>query len=145
MMRGTRLCCACVLLALLAAGCKHTETQRAEQPAAVSTAAKFVKTELYFGLSKPDGSTVSAAQWQAFVDKHITPAFKEGLTVIDAGGQYLNAAGAVIHEGSKLVILIHEPTPTARAALTEIIREYKRQFQQESVLRTRSLLDVSFE
>jgi hypothetical protein len=41
-------------------------------------------------LSKLDGSLVSSEQWQQFLDRHITPRFPEGLTVIEASGQYLD-------------------------------------------------------
>ncbi|MFA6290288.1 MAG: DUF3574 domain-containing protein [Victivallales bacterium] len=64
-----------------------------------------VKTELYFGLLKPDGTTVSEEEWDVFVEKAISPIF-EGFTVIDAFGQCKNADGKIIREQTKLVIIV---------------------------------------
>jgi len=136
---------AIALAALLfaATGCHHEEIVLA--PVAVEAPAKseFVKTELYFGLSKP-GGVVSEEEWSRFVDQHVTPAFREGLTVLDARGQWQNEKGAVIKEGTKLLILIHKPDREKNAAIEAIINEYKKQFQQESVLKVTTPAEVSF-
>lgn len=66
-----------------------------------------VKTELYFGMLKQDGTTVSEEEWQAFVDKSISPLF-EGFTVVDAFGQCRNAEGKAIKEKTKMLIIVHE-------------------------------------
>src|SRR6185503_16288331 len=39
------------------------------------------RTELYFGSSKPDGSVVTEAEYQLFVNNEVTPRFPDGLTV----------------------------------------------------------------
>lgn len=104
----------------------------------------FLKDELYFGLTKPGGEIVSESEWQEFVKTVITPHFREGLTVLDGSGQFLNSAGILIREKSKIVILIYENTSDKHRAITEIIDSYKRRFQQESVLRTTSEVKVSF-
>lgn len=66
-----------------------------------------VKTELYFGLLKPDGTTVSEEEWQAFVDKSVCPVF-EGFTVVDAVGQCKNADGKIVKEATKMLIIVQE-------------------------------------
>ena len=104
----------------------------------------FLKDELYFGLTKPGGETISESEWQEFVKTVITPRFREGLTVLDGSGQFLNSAGILIRENSKIVILIYENNPEKNRAIKEIIETYKRTFQQESVLRTTSEVKVSF-
>ena len=104
----------------------------------------MVRTELYFGLSMPGGKVVSEAEWQAFLERHITPKFKEGLTVLDADGRYLSDSGKLIKEKSKVVILVHPDTPDARIAIFNIISAYKTQFRQESVLRVTDPVGVSF-
>jgi Protein of unknown function (DUF3574) len=104
----------------------------------------FLKDELYFGLSKPRGETVSESEWQEFVKEVITPRFREGLTVLDGSGQFLNNAGILIREQSKIVILIYESSAEKEGAVNEIIEIYKRRFQQESVLRTTTEVKVSF-
>ena len=52
----------------------------------------LTKEELYFGLSKPAGGTVTEAEWQLFLNLVITPRFPTGLTVVAAEGQYLNSS-----------------------------------------------------
>lgn len=103
-----------------------------------------IKDELYFGLTQPGGGTLSEQEWQQFLNKVITPRFQEGLTVLDAYGQYLNRAGILTQEKSKLVILIHENSPEQTQAIAEIIDAYKRTFNQESVLRVTSEVKASF-
>ena len=120
---------------------------RAQLPGASDTNAKqtnLLKDELYFGLTKPGGEIVSESEWQEFVKAVITPRFREGLTVLDGSGQFLNSSGMLIRENSKIVILIYENSPEKNRAINEIIETYKRSFQQESVLRATSEVKVSF-
>lgn len=104
----------------------------------------LTKEELYFGLSKPAGGTVSEAEWQLFVNLVITPRFPSGLTVVAASGQYLNTSSQLTKENTKLVILIYENSPTKNQMIVQIIDIYKRLFAQESVLRVTSSVRVSF-
>ncbi|MEG3850836.1 DUF3574 domain-containing protein [Microcoleus sp. herbarium19] len=120
---------------------------RAQLPEASDTNVKqtnLLKDELYFGLNKPGGEIVSESEWQEFVKAVITPRFREGLTVLDGSGQFLNSSGMLIRENSKIVILIYESSPEKNRAINEIIETYKRTFQQESVLRATSEVKVSF-
>jgi hypothetical protein len=82
---------------------------RAQLPETSDTNAKqtnLLKDELYFGLTKRGGETISESEWQEFVKTVITPRFREGLTVLDGSGQFLNSSGILIRENSKIVILI---------------------------------------
>jgi hypothetical protein len=38
----------------------------------------WLRTELFFGTDKPDGTAVSAAEWEAFLDAEITRASRRG-------------------------------------------------------------------
>jgi hypothetical protein len=125
-------------LALLAAiGCTVRE-------AGYAGLEPLTRTELYFGLSRPGGATVSAADWKAFLDTQITPRFPEGLTVLDASGQWRSRAGGIIAEKTKVVILIHPHLPDKASAIQDIVSEYKRRFNQEAVLRVSDRVGVSF-
>jgi hypothetical protein len=104
----------------------------------------LTKDELYFGLSKPGGKTVSEVEWQLFLNRVITPRFQSGLTVIDAYGQYLNSSGKLAREKTKLVILIYENSPIKSSQIAEVIASYKQTFQQESVLRVTTTIKASF-
>ena len=69
---------------------------RAQLPETSDTNAKqtnLLKDELYFGLTKPGGETIYESEWQEFVKTVITPRFREGLTVLDGSGQFLNSSG----------------------------------------------------
>jgi hypothetical protein len=85
----------------------------------------FIKDELYFGLSKLGGDTISELEWELFLNRLVTPRFGEGLTVIDAYGQYLNSSGKLTREKTKLVILIYENSPRKNQMIKEVIASYK--------------------
>lgn len=120
---------------------------QAQTPATSAARAKqqiLTKDELYFGMSKPGGGMISEAQWEQFLNSEITPRFPDGLTVLDGYGQYLNSRGILAKEKTKLVILIYVSSPDKNQAINEIIDSYKHKFQQESVLRVTSTVQVSF-
>ncbi|MCZ7647716.1 MAG: DUF3574 domain-containing protein [Planctomycetota bacterium] len=146
MRRRARLAAAVLLLPVLALGCKD-DRGREVQPAPVQAPAAgkaWVRTECYFGLNVPAGGRVSDADWQGFLDAEITPRFRDGLTVLDAYGQYLAQDGRLAREPSKLLILFHPPSAEADARLRAIVDAYKRRFRQESVLVARMPAEVRF-
>jgi hypothetical protein len=104
----------------------------------------FIKDELYFGLSVSGEKKISEAQWQLFLSRVITPRFHEGLTVLDANGQYLNSSGKLIQENTKLVIIVYQGDRVKAKLVEEIVEIYKKMFHQESVLRVTSSARVSF-
>ena len=104
----------------------------------------FLRTELFFGLSKPHGE-VTEEEFQHFLAQHMTPRFPDGLTVVTGLGQFSNASGTIIRERSQLVILLYPPDQAnASRRIARIREEYKTLFQQESVLRADSREWVSF-
>lgn len=111
---------------------------------AESSQKTLIKDELYFGLSKPGGKTISEVEWQQFLNRVITPRFKDGLTVMDANGQYLNNSGKLSREKTKLIILVYETNQSKNQMVQEAISSYKKTFQQEAVLRVTSNVKVSF-
>lgn len=100
---------------------------------------RFARTELYFGTARPPGfPPVSEAEFQGFLDAHITPAFPDGLTLLKGLGQFRGADGTAIEEDSFLVILLY-PAEARRensGKIEQIRKDYKEAFQQESVLRS---------
>ncbi|MBF0530807.1 MAG: DUF3574 domain-containing protein [Deltaproteobacteria bacterium] len=85
---------------------------------------RMVRAELIFGLSSPDGP-ITEQNWQSFLDEIITPRFRDGLTVIDVSGQWLNKSGKLEREKDKMVLILFDPTPTSDQALEEIRASYK--------------------
>jgi hypothetical protein len=103
------------------------------------------RTELYFGSLKPDGTVVTEAEFKQFLDTEITPRFPDGLTLLTGFGQFRNSQGVIVQERSMLLILLYPlQRSDANQKIEEIRRDYKLQFQQESVLRVDSLAKVSF-
>jgi hypothetical protein len=97
----------------------------------------FIRTELFFGSNKPDGTVVTEQQFARFLDLEITPRFPDGLTLLTGLGQFRGSSGTIERERSMLLILLY-PRATARASgvkIEEIRTAYKAQFNQESVLR----------
>jgi hypothetical protein len=106
--------------------------------------AGYVKTELYFGQSKPDGNEVSAEEWRAFEDSVITKVFHSGLTTLDAGGKWFEEPGGIITERSKVIISVNEMTPELSLEIDIMREKYKKYFYQSSVLRIDQNVEVSF-
>ena len=104
----------------------------------------WVRSEIYFGLSKPGGGMVSAEEWQRFVDEVITPKFPAGLSVVDASGQWREQSGRIAHEPSKMLVLLHPKDAAIEAQIDEIRAEYRRRFQQEAVMKVTSSARVEF-
>lgn len=104
----------------------------------------FIRDELYFGLSKPDGKIITELEWQLFLNRVIAPRFKDGLTVVDGYGHYLNSQGKLTREKTKIVIFLHPQNINYHQQIQEIISKYKNMFQQESVLRVTNRVELSF-
>ncbi|NPC74043.1 DUF3574 domain-containing protein [Corallococcus exiguus] len=102
------------------------------------------QTDLYFGRNRVGNEPVTEAEFQAFVDTVVTPRFQDGLTVYDANGQYRLESGELIHEQTKVIVLLHDGSAARSADIETIREEYKSQFDQESVLRIDSLPCVAF-
>ncbi len=104
----------------------------------------MVRETLYFGRNRPGGGTVSNTEWRAFVDDAIVSRFPDGFTVVDAEGHWRSGDGAIGREASQMVIVLHAGDAASRAAAEAIATDYKRQFEQEAVLRERSPSCVKF-
>lgn len=101
------------------------------------------RTELFFGLARPDGKRVSAAEFQAFVDQEITPRFPAGLTLLPGDGQFRNTAGVMVKENAKLLILLYPQEHGASQKIEAIRAAYMKTFAQQSVMRVDGLSCMS--
>lgn len=127
----------------VAGGCSHWRTQ-ADWPACEAGDSRMVRDTLYFGRNRPDGGTVDDAQWQAFLDREVTPRFPDGLTVASATGQWRGASGKVETEASQVVTLLHRGDRASRDSVAAIVSAYKTRFRQEAVLRERTAACAAF-
>src|SRR5688572_18413097 len=71
-----------------------------------TSSASQLRTTLYFGLARPNGS-VSELEWQIFLRDEVTTRFPDGLTVWEAAGQWRRPDGRIDHEQSKVLLLVH--------------------------------------
>lgn len=92
--------------------------------------------EAYFGRNVKGRAPVTDAEWARFVADNVTPAFPDGLTVLDGTGQWLNAAGRISREDSKVLLLVlpGQNQAAASARLAPVTAAWKARFAQESVL-----------
>jgi hypothetical protein len=116
----------------------------ASAPAPVASAARcepgdsaLVREVIYFGRNRPEGGVVSDAEWRGYLDSVVTPRFPDGLTVVEAHGQWRGRGGAVEREQAEVLTLFHPDDAVSRRAVDELAAEYKRRFGQEAVLRER--------
>ena len=116
----------------------------ADRPACAEGSEQFVKYELFMGRSNQSGEVVDDAAWVTFLEDTVTPRFPDGLTVLDAQGQWRDSEGLVQKERSKLLVVLAPPGDDRVRLIGEVSDEYKRRFGQESVLRVESDACVSF-
>ena len=111
----------------------------------VAPAQMMVSAELVFGRNIGEHLAVTQAQFAQFTAREITPRFPDGLTVIDATGQWRDTArGILVREPSKVVLIVFRDDAQKRADLTVIADAYKRRFSQQSVLTAVKTVCASF-
>ena len=104
----------------------------------------FAEYRLFFGRSQGNVEVVSEEAWRAFLANEVTPRFPDGLTVLDAAGQWREGSGAILRERTKLLLIVAPPGAQAMQRTDEIADAYKRTFGQSSVLRVVTEACVSF-
>ena len=87
---------------------------------------------------------VTDAAWRAFVAAEITPRFPDGLTVVDAAGQWRGPSGTIERERAKMLIVFAAPGEEGMRSTAEISEAYKRAFDQSAVLRVVGSACASF-
>lgn len=124
----------------------YAQQQPVSLPAAtgIVETQSFIRTELFFGRSRPNGTEVSAEDFADFLNVTITPEFPDGLTVLDGIGQFRDSNGDTIREKAKVLILLFPSNTRKRSSRKiECIRAaYKNRFEQQSVLRVDDVLPV---
>ncbi len=99
----------------------------------------FTEINVYFGLEKGSGVTLTEEEWQSFLADTVTPHFPDGLTVLDARGQWFDTTeGRLYRESTKLlnVLVPADGVEDSVAAVRNISDIYKAQFNQQAVFYT---------
>lgn len=85
---------------------------------------------------------ISEKAWADFCDQHISAAFPDGYTVIDATGYWKPAAGVTEKERSKIILIL--APADAREKVLSVADQYRKQFAQEAVLISTSSVETDF-
>lgn len=123
--------------ALLLTGCVNVRAMPATVNFAPSCGAGLQDTriaDLYFGRNIGGTFGVDDAEWQAFVDREITPRFPDGLSITDLSGQWRGPSGEIVREPSKAVMVILSGEPGQREKLDAIRAAYVAAFDQDAVM-----------
>jgi hypothetical protein len=125
---------AVLVVALTSSGCAGVPAPQAASACRLGD--PMVETQLFFGMSKPNGGAVSERAWRSFVTDEIAPRFPEGFSVLDGAGFWRDAATSkTISEKSKVIVRLHAGGAETDAAIGAVIDAYKTQFQQDAVMR----------
>ncbi|WP_168409738.1 DUF3574 domain-containing protein [Erwinia amylovora] len=134
-----------ILMLLALSGCSSPTSQLISSPwAACARGDAMTQSTLYFGLNRPQGTAITEAEWQSFVDEQVTPRFKDGLTIFAAKGQWMGNDGQLARENSKALLLIHAADQTSEQGIEALRTLYKQRFAQDAVMRVDNLVCVAF-
>ena len=103
---------------------------------------------IFVKLTTDDGISgigeVTEQQFREFAREVVTPRFPDGLTLLDALGQFHDGK-RVVRERSKLLVLLVPDSAGIAVKVGQIVQAYKHRFRQQSVLRTEKALCLSFD
>ena len=106
---------------------------------------RWHRSELYFGLGRPDNRSVSDEQWKTFLRDEVTRRFPSGFTVMTTYGQWQNReTGTIGREESRVLVLLHPGDPATLDLIEEIRRTYMQRFEQQSVIHSIQPANVRF-
>lgn len=128
-------------LLLLLSACAQPTPHAATCPPGQEAA---IRLELYFGLSQPDGSLVSEAEWEAFHRETILPAFPDGMTLLAGSGHWRDEAGSLASEPSRLLVVLLFDRAGLEERVVRVSDAYKARFRQQSVLSVESEACAAF-
>lgn len=138
------------VLVLAAGGCASSDkpvaspapaptVQFVEAPGPISCPSggtQMTSVTLFFGMAIPGGGKVTDGDWRSFLDTEVTPRFPEGLSVLEAAGQWKDAdTGKVVRENSRALLIWVAPSSGASAEIDAIRDAYKIRFRPDSVMR----------
>jgi hypothetical protein len=130
-----------VVLLLALAGCQAASAPAPSCPLGTTA---WDRVELFFGRVIPGGGTVSETDWQAYVQEVLSPAFPDGLTVLEGQGRWLSPTGEHFVENSFVVFIFLPADSTEGQRVDDVTAVYKGRFKQEAVLYTHSRACLAF-
>lgn len=106
------------------------------------TGSQYVKTELFFGLSQSN-SDISEKQWKDFKKDFIDKKFS-GYTEVECNGFWIDDDNNSLSEKCKMIIYLNKGSKEDSLAIVYVINNYKKVFNQESVLKVETRVYASF-
>jgi hypothetical protein len=129
---------------VLAASVAFASASAHAEGACHAPAQPMLAIELMFGRSVEGRVVVADRAWASFLAREVTPRFSEGLSVVDAAGQYKAQGGHILHEPSKLVVVIAPDKPETHDHIAAIKAAYKKEFRQQTVVAVTREVCASF-
>ena len=139
MPRSAMLIAAVLVSLLVVAACSAEEVAECPEGTELN-----VEYRLFMGRNSGGEEVVTDQAWEVFLRDVITPRFPNGLTVLDAQGQWQLAAGEIERERSKVLIILSPRFDNARERLAEVAIGYKNHFNQGAVIQTTTGTCTSF-
>lgn len=95
---------------------------------------RMTEAQLVFGRNIGGKLGVSEKSWARFLASEISPRFPDGLTVMDAAGQWRDPARKrLVREPSKIVMVVAREDIDFQKKIDAIVDAYKRRFHQQAV------------
>lgn len=88
-----------------------------------------VEVDLFYG-------AVSDDDWASYLAEEVTPRFPDGLTAVDAAGQWRGPSGVISRERSKMLIIVVFDAPAHLPKVQAMIDAYLKRFHQQAVFHT---------
>ena len=104
----------------------------------------WIEYQLFMGRNSGEAEVVTDEAWREFLDEEVTPRFPDGLTVLDANGQWRGDDDEILRERSKVLLILAPPGDDARDNIDEVADVYTSQFRQDSVLISKKETCVTF-
>ncbi|HKO19557.1 MAG TPA: DUF3574 domain-containing protein [Acidobacteriaceae bacterium] len=107
----------------------------------------WVDTKLYFGLGPADqpDKGIRESEWRTFLDREVSPRFPDGLSVVDAYGQWQGKNQTTPERlRTKMLIIDYPDTAENRAKVDAIRAAWKQKTGDQSVMRVTEPADLSF-
>lgn len=125
-------------------GCATGSASGSAAPAGCSPLfGEAMVTEVYFGLSRPDGSAIPEKDWQAFLKTAVVAAFPDGFTAIPAQGFWRGEGMTQTAQEKSLILkVVHPAGPDAPSKLVGIAKRYAKRFEQQAVLLSTTATDA---
>lgn len=119
-----------LVLVLLLGGCGVGGTPRC----LLAGQTRMEVVDLYFGRDIAGRGPVTAAEWDDFAAREITPRFADGFTVFDARGQWMNPRTWVIGREASWVVRVAVPVGVDVSGRVEAVSAaYRVRFRQVAV------------